>query len=59
MHCCGFGRYYRTQKAEESLKKMNALLILKTTRSSNVGRIVTCHTELEFQKEKKKNVQLN
>jgi hypothetical protein len=20
MHCCGFGRYYRTQKAEERLK---------------------------------------
>jgi hypothetical protein len=39
MHC-GFGRYYRTQK-ERALKEMNALLILKTTKSSNVRQ--NCH----------------
>jgi hypothetical protein len=33
MHYCGFGGLPNA-KAEESLKKMNALLILKTTNSS-------------------------
>jgi hypothetical protein len=31
------------KKAEERLKEMNALLILKTTRSSNAAELSLCH----------------
>jgi hypothetical protein len=72
MHYCGFGGLPNA-KAEESLKKMNALLILKT-RTAACGRIihrtnlrirsrkraaelVIANTELAFQNEQKKSVQ--
>jgi hypothetical protein len=42
------------KKAEERLKEMNALLILKTTRSSNVRQNYHANTELAFQNEQKK-----
>jgi hypothetical protein len=57
MHCCGSGRYYRTQKKPKSAE-MNALLILKTTKSSNVRQELSlANTELVFQNEQKKSVQ--
>jgi hypothetical protein len=52
--CIVVVRYYRTQKTEESLKEMNALLILKTTRSSNVRQNCLANTELAFQNEQRK-----
>jgi hypothetical protein len=55
MHCCGFGRYYRTQKPK-SLKEMNALLILKTTRKQRAAELSLAN-ELAFQNEQKKSVQ--
>jgi hypothetical protein len=46
------------KKAEERLKEMNALLILKTTRSSNAAEL-SLATELAFQNEQKKSSRVN
>jgi hypothetical protein len=47
------------RKKPKEQKEMNALLILKTTRSSNVRQNCLANTELAFQNEQRKRAGVN